>query len=123
MDGLESLRVDELHESWRRMMGVRVQVWEAQWLPEGPPLRFWMVSPQLAAIGVRGCIRKREGSGPQEGNFGCPLPVLSSSFQRLIGFVCFASGLSEDARASPGGGPLVLRWPRKCGTWLSNKYG
>lgn len=27
-------------------------------------------------------------------------------FQRLIGLVCFASGLSEDAGAFPGGGPL-----------------
>lgn len=42
-------------------------------------------------------------------------------FQSLIGFVCFTSGLSEDAGASPGGGPLVPRWPLQCQPWLSNR--
>lgn len=80
MDGLESVRVKKPNER--------------QWGPDGgwcTPGFLTALSRVLdgvtpmSSLGVRGCIRERErergGSGPQEGNFGCCLPLFSSSFR------------------------------------------
>lgn len=94
LEGLAPLMVEGQNGARWGPLGAVSQAWEDQWACGEPCLRD-RVTPLSSPRCQRVCIRGRRKR--TRGYFWLLFASPQFLFQRLIGFVCFASGLSEGA--------------------------
>lgn len=79
VDGPESLMVEKL--IWGSVGAGGGAGWEAQWLSEVSPIGAGCYHPSQQPLVLEVASERQKGTGPQEDNFSCCLPLFSSSFR------------------------------------------